>query len=185
MLNDNPFKKLLAALAKGQIRFVVAGGFAAVIHGVPRVTFDLDISVDFERKNIKKLLSVLREAGLRPRAPIPDDILLDKSAMAKMVREKKAMVFTFVHPDDALMQLDIFLTSDFSYRKLVTNSVIREFGGHKIRIASAKALLKMKARIRPLREKDLFDINFLQKSVGALREKKTTTQKESLRSSPM
>lgn len=40
------FNKVLEALSKNDIRFVVVGGFAAVLHGNNRLTSDLDLAID-------------------------------------------------------------------------------------------------------------------------------------------
>jgi hypothetical protein len=42
----------------------VIGGIAAVIHGVPRATFDLDILIEATPENGRRLLGALVEAGL-------------------------------------------------------------------------------------------------------------------------
>jgi hypothetical protein len=42
---------------------LVIGGTAAVLHGVPRATFDLDILIESTRENGSRLLTALREAG--------------------------------------------------------------------------------------------------------------------------
>ena len=43
--------------------YVVIGGIAAVLHGVPRATFDLDLLIDATTSNAQRLLSALAEAG--------------------------------------------------------------------------------------------------------------------------
>lgn len=46
------------------VRYVVIGGVAAVLHGVPRATFDLDILIEPTPANADRLLAALLEAGL-------------------------------------------------------------------------------------------------------------------------
>lgn len=41
----NHLKELLLALAHANVRFIVCGGVAVVLHGVERMTLDLDVSV--------------------------------------------------------------------------------------------------------------------------------------------
>jgi len=43
---------------------MVIGGIAAILHGVPRSTFDLDILIDSTRENVQKLIEALIDAGL-------------------------------------------------------------------------------------------------------------------------
>ena len=47
-----------------EVRYVVVGGIAAVLHGVPRATFDLDILIDPSPDNARRLLAALMQAGL-------------------------------------------------------------------------------------------------------------------------
>lgn len=47
-----------------EVKYVVIGGIAAVLHGVPRATFDLDILIEASPDNTQRLLTALLEAGL-------------------------------------------------------------------------------------------------------------------------
>jgi len=42
---ENYLKKMLVTLADAGVEFVVGGGVACVLHGVERVTLDLDVAV--------------------------------------------------------------------------------------------------------------------------------------------
>jgi hypothetical protein len=55
---------VFASLEKHQVRYVVIGGIAAVLYGVPRATFDLDILIDPTVENAQRLLDAFLEAGL-------------------------------------------------------------------------------------------------------------------------
>ena len=46
-----------------QVRYLVIGGVAAVFHGVPRATFDLDIVIEATVENARRLLDALLDAG--------------------------------------------------------------------------------------------------------------------------
>ena len=56
--------------------YVVNGGIAAVLHGVPRATFDLDILSEASLENSRRLLDALREAGLGTATLITPEELL-------------------------------------------------------------------------------------------------------------
>lgn len=47
-----------------EVRYVVIGGIAAVLHGVPRATFNLDVRIDPLPENAERLLAALLQAGL-------------------------------------------------------------------------------------------------------------------------
>lgn len=60
----NRLKDVFASFQKHDVRYVVIGGVAAILHGVPRATFDLDILVEATPDNAHRLLDALLEAGL-------------------------------------------------------------------------------------------------------------------------
>ena len=60
-----------------EVRYVVIGGIAAVLYGVPRATFDLDILIDATPDNAQRLLDALLEAGLGSAALTDVQHLLD------------------------------------------------------------------------------------------------------------
>jgi hypothetical protein len=57
--NATDLAALLAALAEAQVEFIVVGGVAAVLHGVPVITKDLDIVHRRTAENVERLLGVL------------------------------------------------------------------------------------------------------------------------------
>ena len=46
-----------------EVRYVVIGGVASVLYGVPRATFDLDILIEASTENAQRLLAALMDAG--------------------------------------------------------------------------------------------------------------------------
>jgi hypothetical protein len=51
-------------LKENEVRYVVIGGIAANLHGVPRLTYDLDILIEATEDNAIRLVKALDEAGL-------------------------------------------------------------------------------------------------------------------------
>lgn len=56
---------LLASLDRRGVRHVLIGGFAAVIHGSPYVTVDLDVVPDVDPANLGRLSDALRDLHAR------------------------------------------------------------------------------------------------------------------------
>ena len=54
---------VFASFQKNDVRYVVIGGIAAVLYGVPRATFDLDILIEPTKENAQRLLDALAEIG--------------------------------------------------------------------------------------------------------------------------
>lgn len=54
---------VFASFQKNDVKYLVIGGIAAVLYGVPRATFDLDILIEPTKENAQRLLDALSEAG--------------------------------------------------------------------------------------------------------------------------
>lgn len=55
--------RVLTTLARHDVRYVVVGGIAAVLHGWPGATADLDVLGAFDADNFGRLSAALRELG--------------------------------------------------------------------------------------------------------------------------
>src|SRR5205823_11136626 len=93
---SNHINEILFALTDAEVEFVVGGGVAAVLHGVERVTLDIDLALDMDPANVEKFLRVMQDLRLQPRAPVPARDLMSHEAVQRMVAEKGALVFSFV-----------------------------------------------------------------------------------------
>jgi len=159
---DNHLEEILVELKTHDIKFIVCGGVAAVLHGVERMTVDIDISLDLDKANLEKFLYVLKKMNLKPRVPIPPESILDPEKRKKMIEEKGALVFTFIDPDKPFRQIDIFLEDNKSYNQLSPDIEKISIGSTEINILSIKKLIEMKKDIAPPRGKDLLDIKELE-----------------------
>jgi tRNA nucleotidyltransferase/poly(A) polymerase len=72
----NQLQDVFASLHRHDVKYVVTGDIAAVLHGVPRATFDLDILIEATPDNAQRLLRALFEAKLGTAALISVDELL-------------------------------------------------------------------------------------------------------------
>ena len=167
MNSPNHLLELLSHFARADVRFIVAGGVAAVLHGVERMTLDVDIAIEESPENIQRFLPVCAQLGMAPRVPVPPEILLDRPALDHLVTEKGALVLAFHHAEMPWLQIDVFLARDSSFDALSgQTNVISLDGGISLRIASAPQLIEMKRRVTPPRAKDIEDIAALEKIIA-------------------
>jgi hypothetical protein len=60
----NRLQDVFRCFQKHNVRYLVIGGVASVLHGVPRATFDLDILIEATADNARRLLGALLDSGL-------------------------------------------------------------------------------------------------------------------------
>jgi hypothetical protein len=160
---SNHINEILFALTDAKVEFVLGGGVAAVLHGVERVTLDVDVALKMDPSNLKKFLEVMDQLKLRPRVPVPARDLLNPEAVRRMIEEKQALIFSFIDPDKPLRHVDVFLTGDLSFEEMNIDAETVTVQGRSFRIVSAARLLRIKRSIQPPRDKDVFDIKALER----------------------
>ena len=163
---ENYLKEMLVALTDAGVEFVVGGGVACVLHGVERVTLDLDIAVEISAANLGRLINAVERLNLQPRIPVSLADIGDPDFVRSMVTEKGALVFSLTDFANPLRHLDIFLSPALSFDRLSKGANWFEIGGTKVRVASKELLIKIKNEIKPLRPKDLLDVQELSRLIG-------------------
>ena len=80
----NRLQDVFRSFQKHEVKYVVIGGIAAILHGVPRATFDLGILIETTPENAKRLLDALLDAGLGTAAlTSPGDVLANEITVFK------------------------------------------------------------------------------------------------------
>ena len=161
--SNNHLLHILSELTAAKVKFIVCGGVAVVLHGVERMTIDLDIALDFSPQNVKIFLTIIKKLKLLPRVPISPEFLSDKTQRELLIKEKGAVVFTFLDPNTPFRMIDVLLCEDKSYKALYSGSTSKRIGKHSIRLASKRQIIAMKKQVKPMRDKDRFDIKALER----------------------
>jgi len=60
----NRLQDVFRSFQQHDVKYLVIGGIASILYGVPRATFDLDILIEASPENARCLLDALLEAGL-------------------------------------------------------------------------------------------------------------------------
>lgn len=150
-----PFFAIIRRLSEEKVKFAVVGGVAAVIHGVPRATFDLDVVINFSKVNVKRFNKVLKEFNLTPMVPINPLELANPRKRTEWIKKKNAKVINFKDPK-GIYALDVLLIYKYSrIRKIKI-----EIDEIKFHVVDKNTLVKMKKEAN--RDVDIRDIKNLE-----------------------
>ena len=125
------FLKVLKAMEDEGVAYILIGGFAVILHGLPRFTMDMDFFMKMAEKNVQKLrkalYSIFRDSDI-------EEITFDELVKYPVIRYGTPNGFHI----DIMAQLGETATyEDLEYE-------IMEVQGQKIRVATAETLLKLK-----------------------------------------
>ena len=153
------FLSLFALLSARQVRYVLVGGLAVVLHGIDRITADIDLALDLSADSVYEAVTALQGAGYRPMLPVDARQLADP-AVRRVWREERGMqVFSFWDPTHSRPSIDIFVESPIAFVDLWRDSIEVPLDGVTLRVASIRHLIALK-RIAG-RPQDLADIEQL------------------------
>lgn len=149
---------LCQALNAENVRYVLIGGFAVILHGFVRATKDIDLLVDASTENVQRLK--------RAMAVLPDNAIAliedDEVEKYKVVRIADEYVVDLLK--DAC-GVDYARASDGGIE-------IRMVNGVPIPIARKQLLIETKQTVRP---SDAADVQFLRLRLAAERGESSTT----------
>jgi hypothetical protein len=140
----NRFMEIMDALEREKVEYILVGGFAVILYGLPRLTEDIDLFVKQDEENISHLKQALLSV-------FADDSINEiNSAMLK-----EYPVIRYGSPDGFYIDILCNLGEAFKYDNL--EYITKSIKGHHVRIASAKTLYAMKKdTVRPIDKEDSF-----------------------------
>lgn len=159
---------LLEVLLRHQVRFVVIGGIAAISHGYPLPTEDVDVTPSRDRENLERLARALQELGARLRSasdatgvPFPIDADMLRRAESWTLRTR-------------LGDLDIVFVpaGTQGFDDLSADSVLTDLGTTRpVRVLIASLADVIRSKEAANREKDRAQLPALRRTLEILRER--------------
>ncbi len=153
-------ERVLEALNRAQVRYLIAGGVAVVLHGYLRTTADLDLIVQLEPENALRALRALRAIGYQPRAPVPAEQFADASTREQWIRDKGLEVFSLWSDGIPGLEVDLFVREPFDFDEVYESASDLQLGTTTVRVVPRRLLIEMKKLAG--RPRDLEDVEALE-----------------------
>jgi hypothetical protein len=87
-------ERLLVALSRAEVRYLVVGGVACNLNEHTRATYDLDLLVDAEAENVRKLLDVLETVGEGHARELSVEDFSDEEGAIRLIEDFPIDLFT-------------------------------------------------------------------------------------------
>jgi predicted nucleotidyltransferase len=155
------YNKIFRELNKSRIDYLVVGGLAVNFHGIPRMTYDIDLMLLLEQNNILKMVDKLTKWGYRPRAPVDPRDLADATRRESWITEKGMKAFSFSCPTSPIAEIDLVIESPIPYDQLKERAIVIPIGDETIPVISLDDLILIKRKAG--RYQDVMDIEHLQR----------------------
>ena len=156
------YYEILEAFYKHGIKYLLVGGLAVILYGIPRTTQDIDVVISMNEENVKKMNKILKNLGYRPRLPVNPDDLAKPEVVKKWVNNKNLKAFSFYHKKESYKIFDIVIVNAPNFEEAFKNRNIKKVKDIEIYLASIDDLILMKESSDRLQ--DLSDAELLKKS---------------------
>jgi len=148
MKTEKDYEEFLKLLNKNKVRYVIVGAFALALYSKPRYTKDLDILIEPEEKNVKKLMNVLHKFGFK-------NINIKKEDLTK-----KGQILQLGYEP---VRIDIITSiAGCSFEEVWNNKFKEKYGKTLVNFIGKKELIKNKKAIS--RKQDIADLELLEKN---------------------
>jgi hypothetical protein len=155
------FTEIFRELAKEDVKYVIVGGIAVNLLGVPRFTADLDLVVALDEKNVLKFANCMSRLGFRPKVPVTAEMFADPKNRESWIKEKNMIVFSFWRPKRPYEVIDVFVKEPIPFDELWSERERIALENIKISVVSIRHLIKLKRQANRLQ--DASDIEALKK----------------------
>lgn len=144
---DQIWHKIIRAFNKSKLNYILVGGAALIVHGLPRNTLDLDIYIPAREDTLNKLFKIAGTLSLETKQK---DILKISHLPDLLINQW----ISFSHKGQEI--LDIFLAKENDFNKLYKNSELKKDRTMSIRVASLNSILNLKkSSRRPIDKADI------------------------------
>ncbi|MFZ8846373.1 MAG: DUF6036 family nucleotidyltransferase [Candidatus Hydrothermia bacterium] len=154
--------RILKMLYDCKIKYILVGGLAINLYGIPRTTIDVDIMIELNNDNILNLINCFKANGFRFRQPIDEKKLIDKEYRKQLKEEKNVIVLTLENPNNPLEVLDFFIDNPIDFNKAYSRKKILKVDDFEIYIASIEDIIEIKKiSNRPIDISDIENLKLL------------------------
>jgi len=153
------YQSIFLELSLENIDYVIIGGLAVNLHGIPRMTYDMDIMILLEPENIMKLVNKLANWGYSPRAPVQPKDLADEKKRERWIKEKNLKAFSFFSEKHPVGEIDLLIDSPIPYKEVRDRAIVFDLGGVKVPVISIADLIELK--MQSGRKQDISDVEHL------------------------
>lgn len=154
------YEDILQEFQKNKVEYVVVGGIAVNLLGSLRSTADLDIIVEMQDDNLKKIVTIMKKHGYRVKQPVDPMGIADKNTREDWINNKHMKAFNF-YKEEGLKEVDIIIESPVSFENAKKSAMLIDCGGIILPVISIDNLIKMKENTG--RSIDRLDIEVLEK----------------------
>ena len=138
------YHELFRELERFQVRYLLIGGLAVNLHGIPRMTMDVDLWVDLDAGNLQNFFKTAGSLDLKPVLPIQLSELAIPAQRHSWIETRNMIAFSLSSGKPTSPTVDLLLVSPLEFSAAYQNREIRTLSGVNVSLIAIKDLLRLK-----------------------------------------
>ena len=155
------YLELFSKLEQFKVRYLICGGLAVNIYGIPRMTADIDLLLDFTEKNVTDFETAIKILMYQSQLPISISKFVNKEERQKAIQEKNLIAYSFFNSRTNYMSLDVLLDVPIPFEELWKAKEERAIDKFRVNLVSVQHLIELKKYAN--RKQDNEDVILLSK----------------------
>ena len=153
--------QLFQKLDQYQVRYLICGGLAVNIYGIPRMTADINLLIDFTDENIDKFENALKILMYQSTLPISIKTFVNIEERQKAIKDKNLIAYSYFNIQANYMNLDVLMDVPMAFGELWNEKESRMVNGTAVNLVSVEHLIELKKYAN--RKQDIDDVILLSK----------------------
>ena len=153
--------QLFQKLYQHQVRYLICGGLAVNIYGIPRMTADIDVLLDFTDDNIDKFEHAIKLLMYQSTLPVSLKTFINKEDREKAIKDKNLIAYSYFNSFANYMSLDVLMDVPILFDELWNKKENRMVDKISVNLVSVEHLIQLKKYAN--RKQDIDDVILLSK----------------------
>lgn len=157
------YLELFQNLEVAKIRYMLVGGLAMNLYGVPRSTMDVDIVLAMDQDNLRAFLDMAKQMNMKPVAPVSIGNFLNPVVRKSWVKDKNMVAFGLRPADPSAPTVGVLIDPPLDIEAALKRVNPQNVGGCQVLLASVEDLISLKEKTG--RIQDRADIEHLKRLI--------------------
>jgi len=149
-------KSLFHSLNNYNVRYLLCGGMAVNLYGIPRMTADVDLLIEWDAENVNSFEKAIGENGYKPSVVFQLKNLISSEVRINMRRDKNLIAYSFSSDSIRTFSLDVVIDLPLDFKVCWERREVRRFSDVDVNLLSVNDLICMKELAN--REQDKIDV---------------------------
>lgn len=156
-------KHIFESLHQQNVKYLLCGGVAVNLYGIPRMTADIDLLLMWEQENLTRFGEAIAKHGYKHSLFFDIKSLLQEEIRLRYIKEKNLIAYSYSSDTLQALSLDVLIDVPLNFEECWDRKAVKFFKDTPVYLLHINDLISLKEYAN--REQDRADIANLKKFI--------------------